>query len=159
MEMQLLTPEEKAKLEQQLKDMIDRRPVIAHAIAEAREKGDLKENADYHAARDEMAMLEFNIKRLEERLKNASVVSSDDVPEDMVFLGSTVLVKNTKTGEEETFRIVGELASAAMDVDSDIMDVTAQSPLGEALMRARVGQTVRVSVPRGELYYEIVKIL
>ena len=65
MDMQMVTPAEKAKLEEELKKMIDRRPIIARAIAEAREKGDLKENADYHAARDEYALNESRIKNME----------------------------------------------------------------------------------------------
>ncbi len=159
MEVQLLTKEEKAKLDQQLKDMIDMRPQIAARIAEAREKGDLRENADYHAAREEMSLLEARIKDLELRLRAASVVDPADIPEGMVFLGSTVEVRDVKNGQKETFHLVGEVGKGAFDADSDIMDVSARSPLGEALMRARVGQTVRVSLPRGERRYEIVKII
>jgi transcription elongation factor GreA len=156
--MQMMTKEERAELEGRIEALIKRRPVIANAIAEAREKGDLKENADYHAARDEMARNEQMIKELEGRLKSVMVVSTDDVPEDMVFLGSTVKVKNLKTGDEESFRIVGEV-KPNFDDDSDVMEVSATSPLGEALMRQRVGATVRVSAPRGELKYEILELV
>ena len=156
--MQLLTKQEKEKLDQQLKDMIAQRPKIAARIAEAREKGDLRENADYHAAREEFALLEARIRDLEERLRQASVVNPDDIPTGMVFLGSTVKVRNKKTGETELFRLVGELNGSAFDVDSDVMEVSAASPLGEALMRARTGQVVRVSVPRGEIHYEIIEV-
>lgn len=156
--MQMMTKEERAELEARIESLIKRRPVIASAIAEAREKGDLKENADYHAARDEMARNESMIKDLEARLKDVMVVSTDDVPEDMIFLGSTVKVKNLKTGDEELFRIVGEV-KPNFDDDTDIMEVSATSPLGEALMRQRVGATVRVNAPRGELKYEIVELV
>jgi transcription elongation factor GreA len=156
--MQMMTKEERAELEGRVDALVKRRPVIAAAIAEAREKGDLKENADYHAARDEMARNEQMIKELEGRLKTVMVVSTDDVPEDMVFLGSTVKVKNLKTGDEESFRIVGEV-KPNFDDDSDVMEVSATSPLGEALMRQRVGATVRVSAPRGELKYEILELV
>ena len=158
-EMQLLTQQEKAKLDAELQAMINRRPVIAQAIGEAREKGDLKENADYHAAREELSLLNARIKTLENRLRTASVINTDEVPEGMVFLGSTVKVKDIKTGETELFRIVGEVNKAAFDADSDVMEVSANSPLGEALMRTRVGQTVRVSLPRGENKYEILEVL
>src|SRR3954471_21884747 len=140
LEMQIVTQQEKAKLEQELKAMLDRRPVIANAIAEAREKGDLKENADYHAARDEYALNESHIKNLEAKLKSVMVVDTDAVPDDMVFLGSTVLLKDLNSGDEEKVRIVGEVGK--IDIDSDIMEVSARSPLGEALMRARVGEKV-----------------
>lgn len=156
--MQLLTKQEKEKLDQQLKDMIALRPQIAARIAEAREKGDLRENADYHAAREELAMLEARIRDLEERLRNASVVNPEDIPDGMVFLGSTVVVRDKKTGDTECFRLVGELNGSAFDLDSDVMEVSAASPLGEALMRAHLGQIVRVSVPRGEIHYEIIEV-
>ncbi len=158
MEMQLLTKEEKQKLEAQLKQMIDQRPFISARIAEAREKGDLKENADYHAAREELALLEARIKDMEARLRAASVVNPDDIPADMVFLGSTVTVRDQKNGDEETFRLVGELNTDAFNSDAEIMEVSAKSPLGEALMRARVGQLVRVSVPRGEIHYKVLSV-
>ncbi|MGC9260504.1 MAG: GreA/GreB family elongation factor [Phycisphaerae bacterium] len=158
MEMQLLTSKEKQKLEKQLRDMIDQRPHISARIAEAREKGDLKENADYHAAREELALLEARIKDLDARLRSASVVNPDDIPDDMVFLGSMVRVRDEKSGDEETFRLVGELNTEAFNSDSEIMEVSAKSPLGEALMRARVGQLVRVSVPRGEIHYKVLTV-
>jgi transcription elongation factor GreA len=157
METQLVTAEEKAKLAEELKKMIDRRPVISKAIAEAREKGDLKENADYHAARDEYALNESRIKNMEERLRAVTVVDTSSVPEDMVFLGSTVKLKDLSTGDVETVRIVGQVGK--MDLDSDIMEVSANSPLGEALVRARVGEKVNVNVPRGTLQYEILELL
>jgi transcription elongation factor GreA len=157
MESQLVTKEEKAKLEADLKRLIDRRPIISKAIAEAREKGDLKENADYHAARDEYALNESHIKNLEARLRAATVVDTSAVPEDMVFLGSTVKLKDLTSGDFETVRIVGEVGK--IDQDSDIMEVSARSPLGEALMRARIGETVNVNVPRGTLHYQIMEML
>lgn len=157
MESQLVTKEEKTKLQKDLQAMIDRRPVISKAIAEAREKGDLKENADYHAARDEYAFNESQIKHLEGRLKSLTVVDTSDIPEGMVFLGSTVKLKDLKTGDFETVRIVGEVGQ--VDADSDIMEVSARSPLGEALARARVGDKVNVNVPRGTLHYQIMELL
>ncbi len=158
MEIQLLTSQEKHQLQEQLKAMIAKRPQIATRIAEAREKGDLRENADYHAAREELAMLEARISDLQERLKSASVVNPDDIPADMVFLGSVVRVRDTASGEVETFQLAGEVNSGGLDQDGDILAVSAKSPLGQALMRARLGQTVRVNVPRGEIHYEILEI-
>lgn len=157
MESQIVTQEEKEKLQKDLQAMIDRRPVIANAIGEAREKGDLKENADYHAARDEYALNESRIKNMEERLRAVTVVDTSSVPEDMVFLGSVVKLKDLSTGDTETVRIVGQVGK--IDVDSDIMEVSASSPLGEALVRARVGESVNVNLPRGTLKYKIVELL
>lgn len=157
MESQLVTPEEKAKLEADLKRMLDQRPIIAKAIAEAREKGDLKENADYHAAREEYSRNEAHIKHMEARLKSLTVVDTSSVPDDMVFLGSTVKLKDLNTGDIEMVRIVGEVGK--IDPDSDVMEVSARSPLGEALVRARVGEKVNVNVPRGTLKYEILELM
>jgi transcription elongation factor GreA len=157
MESQLVTQEEKAKLQKDLQAMIDRRPVIANAIGEAREKGDLKENADYHAARDEYAFNESQIKNMEERLRAVTVVDSSSVPEDMVFLGSTVKLKDLTSGDFEMVRIVGQVGK--IDMDSDVMEVSASSPLGEALMRARIGESVNVNLPKGTLKYKIVEML
>ena len=157
MESQMVTKEEKEKLEADLKAMIDKRPVISLAIAEAREKGDLKENADYHAARNEYALNESHIKHLTERLKALMVVDTSAVPDDMVFLGSTVKLKDLNTGDMELVRIVGEVGK--IDADSDVMEVSARSPLGEALMRTRVGQKVSVNVARGTLKYEVIELM
>ena len=155
MDMQIVTAAEKAKLDEELKGLVNRRPVISKAIAEAREKGDLKENADYHAARDEYALNESRIKNLEERLRNVTVVNSDSVPEDMVFLGSVVKVKDLDSGDEETFRIVGTVGN----MDGDITEVSAKSPLGEALVRARIGDKVTVNLAKATLRYEIMELL
>ena len=155
MDMQIVTAAEKARLDADLKALVDRRPVISKAIAEAREKGDLKENADYHAARDEYALNESRIKNLEERLRGITVVNSDSVPEDMVFLGSVVKVKDLDTGDEETFRIVGTVGR----MDGEITEVSAKSPLGEALVRSRIGDKVTVNLPKVTLQYEILELL
>ena len=159
MEMNLVTKEEKVKIDQQMKEMIERRPEIAKRIAEAREKGDLKENADYHAARDELAMLEFHIKTMQERLANTTVIDASEIPEDMVFLGSTVKLRDIDSGDFEVIRLVGELGKASFNVDTDVLEVSAKSPLGEALMRTRVGSVVKVRAPRGELNYEVIELL
>ena len=155
MDMQIVTAAEKARLDEELKSLINRRPVIAKAIAEAREKGDLKENADYHAARDEYALNESRIKNLEERLRSVTVVNTDSIPEDMVFLGSLVRVKDLDTGDEETFRIVGTVGK----MDGDITEVSAKSPLGEALVRSRIGDKVTVNLAKVTLQYEIMELL
>jgi transcription elongation factor GreA len=157
MESQMVTKEEKEKLEANLKALIDKRPVISKAIAEAREKGDLKENADYHAARDEYSLNESHIRHLEAQLKSVMVVDTSAVPDDMVFLGSTVKLKDLNTGDEEVVRIVGEVGK--LDLDAEFMEVSARSPLGEALMRTRVGQKVSVNVARGTLKYEVIELL
>ncbi len=154
--MDVLTPDDKQRLEQRLQDLLHKRPEIVKRIEEARALGDLKENAEYHAAREDQGMNEAEIKRLEDRLANSSVIDADSVPEGMVFLGATVKLKDLKYGDEELFKLVGESGGAA---GPDTTEVTASSPMGEALMRARVGEVIRVDAPRGEMRFEVLEIV
>ena len=154
--MEFITAEEKEKLTQRLKDLIARRPEISARIAEARADGDLKENADYHAARDEQGMNEAEIRRLEERLATVSVAADDEIPEDMVFLGAIVKLRDLDDDDEDLYKLVGE---ASGSFDADEIEVTASSPMGEALMKSRVGETVKVDLPRGTKRFEILEIL
>lgn len=153
--MDFITPDEKAQLQAKLKDLHEKRPQITQRIAEARELGDLKENAEYHAAREDQGMNEADIRRIEERLVNAKVVEEGDIPADMVFVGATVKLRD-EDGDEDVFRLVGEASGADL---GDVVEVTATSPMGEALMKARVGETIRVDAPRGTLRFEVIEIL
>ncbi len=153
--MDFITADEKAQIEAKLQLLREKRPLITQRIAEARALGDLKENAEYHASREDQGMNEANIRRYEERLANAKVVTEGDVPSDMVFVGATVKLRD-EDGDEDLFRLVGE----ASDSDSgDVVEVTVTSPMGEALMKARVGEMIRVDAPRGTLRFEIVEIV
>ncbi len=154
--MEFLTADEKSGLEQKLESLIAKRPEIVTRIAEARALGDLKENADYHAAREDQGLNEADIRDLERRLADAQVVDTDKMPEGMVFVGATVRMKDLKYGDEDTYRLVGESTGGA---GGEIIEVTATSPMGEAMMKARVGETIKVSAPRGEMRFEIIEIL
>jgi len=153
--MEFLTAAEKSQLETRLEGLKAKRPEISNRIAEARALGDLKENADYHAAREEQGMNEAEIRRLEERLSQARVVEQGAAPSDIVFVGATVRLKEVGDDEEELFRLVGEPTGVA---GGEIIEVTAGSPMGEALMKARVGETVRVDTPRGVKRFEVLGI-
>ena len=154
--MEIISQADKEKLERQLADCIQFRPVIAQRIAEARAQGDLKENADYHAAREDQAMNEAKIRELEAKLARVQVAGEVEVPTDMVFLGATVRVRDVASGREEVFRLVGQMGD---DTDDDVLEVTVTSPMGTALMRARLNETVRVELPRGEKRFLIVAIM
>ncbi|MFM1830910.1 MAG: Transcription elongation factor GreA [Planctomycetota bacterium] len=154
--MEIISQADKERLEQQLAECIQFRPVIAQRIAEARAQGDLKENADYHAAREDQAMNEAKIRELEAKLARVQVAGEVEVPTDMVFLGATVRVRDVANGREELFRLVGQMGE---DTDDDVLEVTVTSPMGTALMRARVNETVRVELPRGERRFLIVAIM
>jgi len=154
--MEFITSEERQQLEAKLDDLKAKRPVLSTRIAEARALGDLKENADYHAAREDQGLNEAEIRRLEERLRTAQVADNSGVPSDMVFLGATVKLKDTQTGKSDLYKLVGE---ASGKFDSDEIEVTVSSPMGEALLKARVGDVVKVDLPRGTKRFEIVQIL
>lgn len=154
--MDVITADEKAKLKARLDELIANRSVITQRIADARALGDLKENAEYHAAREQQGLEEAEIRRLEERIAKAQVVDDSRTADGVAFIGSTVRVREVGDDEVETYRLVGE--SSGSD-DPDIIEVTASSPMGEALMKARVGETVRVNAPRGVKRFEIVEIL
>jgi len=158
--MEFITAEERRQLETKLEECRAKRSSITHRIAEARALGDLKENAEYHAAREEQGLNEAEIRRLEERLKSAKVVDDAAIPEDMVFLGATVkLVEVDEEGDEvdeDLYKLVGESSGS---FDMDVIEVTTNSPMGEALMKARVGETVRVELPRGTKRFKIAEIV
>jgi transcription elongation factor GreA len=156
--MELVTQAEKEQLQARLAQLVGNRSAISLRIAEARALGDLKENGDYHAAREQQGMEEAEIRRLEQRLSNLSVIDEkmSRAVEGVVFLGSTVKLRELGSGDEDLYKLVGE---ASGTVPADYVEVTATSPMGEALMKSRVGQVVRVNAPRGVKQFEIVEIM
>lgn len=153
--MEFITADERKKLEQRLEDLKNKRPVLSKRIAEARALGDLKENADYHAARDDQGLNEAEIRRLEERLRTVSVADEGATPSDIVFLGSIVKLKDQANGSEDLYKLVGESSGR---FDTDEIEVTISSPMGEALLKARVGDVVKVDLPRGTKRFEVLEI-
>ncbi len=155
--MELVTREEKAALEKRLAELIANRSVISNRIAEARALGDLKENAEYHAAREEQGMQEAEIERLTKRLANVSIIDeAAHKGTGVVFLGATVKMREDGSDEEELFRLVGE---ASAEMPGDYVEVTVNSPMGEALLKARVGETISVRGPRGVKKFEVLEIV
>ncbi len=154
--MDFITPAEREQIQSRLRELVERRPIVAQRIADARALGDLKENGDYHAAREEQAIDESEIRRIEHRLSLVKVIEEGSAPSDVVFLGATVRLRDTDTGDEDTYRLVGESTGNLL---ADWVEVTVTSPMGEALMKARVGEVVRVDAPRGVKRFEVVAIL
>lgn len=156
--MDVITPEERDSIKKRYDALVANRSVITDRIAEARALGDLKENAEYHAARELQGMEEAEIKRIEERLASAQVIDETNQAEGVVFIGTTVklLEEDEDEDEFELYRLVGE---ASGNVDNDIVEVTATSPMGESLMKARVGETIRVNAPRGVKRFKVVEIV
>jgi transcription elongation factor GreA len=154
--MEMITKPEKEQIEVRLSALKANRPVLSQRIAEARALGDLKENGDYHAAREQQGMEEAEIRRLEERLSRVTLIDENAPKSDVVFLGSTVKLRDMDSGDEDLFRLVGEASGGP---PADYVEVTSTSPMGEALMKARVGETIRVNAPRGVKRFEVVEIL
>lgn len=127
------------------------RPRIVQAIAEARAHGDLKENAEYHAAREQQSFTEGRIMEIEGKLGNAQVIDVTTIPRTgKVIFGTTVDLVNLETDEKVTYRIVGEDEA---DVKGNMISVT--SPIARALVGKEEGETVIVRAPGGEIEYEI----
>ena len=154
--MDYLTSEEKSRLEQELREAMRRRREITERLAHARELGDLSENAEYHAAREDQGLNEARIRQMEQQLAMAVVTDSETMPEGIVFVGMTVRLRDVESGAEELYRLVGK---ASGRYDMEYLEVTPQSPMGMALMKARVGEVVRVDLRRGERRLEIMEIV
>jgi transcription elongation factor GreA len=146
-----ITKEGLVKLKKELKELIEeKRPTVAKRIKEAREMGDISENAEYDAARQEQSFIEGRISELEEVIKNSKVVEENG-DKGVVHVGAKVTVHIE--GDEETFHIVG-----AQEADPTENKISHESPLGASLMGKKVGEAIDVEVPIGNLTYKIVKI-
>ena len=141
------------KLKKDLAEAIAQRPVISAAIAEAREKGDLSENAEYESAREAQGLLELKISNLQNTIANAKVIDSSQLSADKVQMLTTVKVKNLSAGAEMTFTIVGQ-----NEADFSKGRLAATTPIARALMGHSKGETVEARVPSGVLKFKILDI-
>lgn len=155
--MQIVSAEEKAQLEKRREELYAYKVEVQERIRRAASLGDLSENAEYHFAKEENRIVERQIAELEAKLRNVSVVTTDNLPEDVVFLGHTVRLLDLSDESELLVRLVGEVGGTAHD--GEVTPVSASSPMGEALLKARVGETVRVKAPRGTLEFKILEIV
>ncbi len=153
--MQMMSQQEKAALEKKREEMYVAKIDVQDRIRKAAALGDLSENAEYHFAKEENRSLERELAELEAKLRNVAVVATDNVPENVVFLGHTVKLLDLYDDSELTVRLVGE----AMASTDEIMNVSINSPMGESLMKARVGDTVKVKAPRGTNDFKILEIV
>jgi len=150
----ILTYEGLKKLEDELEDLkVNRRKEVADKIKEAREQGDLSENAEYDAAKDEQREIEARIEELEKILKNAEVVVEEDVDVDVINIGCKVKVLDMEYDEELELRIVGSTEASSLQ-----NKISNESPLGKALLRHKVGDLVEVEAPVGAVQYKILEI-
>ncbi len=150
----LLTDKGLKKLEDELQELrVVKRKEVAQKIKEAREQGDLSENAEYDAAKDEQKDIEARIEELESILKNVEVVYTDEVDNEKVNVGCVVTVKEVPNGNVQIFKLVGS-------TEADILNnkISNESPVGAALMGAKAGEVVTVEAPNGSFQFEILEI-
>lgn len=151
----LLTLEGLKALEQELEYLsVAKRQEIAEKLQEARAQGDLSENAEYDAAKDEQRDIEARIEEIKNILKNAEVVEENEFDKNSINFGSTVKVLDIELNEEHTFKIVGS-------TEADILNgkISNESPLGLALLKKKKGNTVKVEAPNGTFSFKIVDII
>ena len=126
---------------------------VAKRIAAARDLGDLSENAEYHAAREDQGMLQARVDALKEQLAHAFIVEQSSLPKDTVVFGARVRLENLDSGGTEVYVLVGP-----GDEDYENNKILTTSPRGQALLGKKVGEKVEIKVPRGTLKYQIVEI-
>ncbi len=131
----------------------EKMPEVTKRIAEARAEGDLKENAEYHGARESQGMLQAKINLLKDKLSRSEIVDMSKLPKDEVVFGCTVIVKDLDFGDTEEFTLVG---AGEEDFDEGKINVT--SPLAQGLIGKKVGEKAEVEVPAGVNKFEILKI-
>ena len=149
-----MTADGYARLEEELRHLkAVERPAAIRAIADAREHGDISENAEYHAARDRQSFLEGRLAELEDKISRAEVIDVSKLSGRQVKFGATVTLVDEDTDEKSAYQIVGEDES---DIKTRRLSIT--SPLARALIGKQVGETIEVSTPGGSKSYEIVKV-
>ena len=149
-----MTGEGLTRLETELKHLkAVERPSIIRAIAEARDHGDLSENAEYHAARERQSFIEGRIGELEDKISRAEVIDVSKLSGKVIKFGAKVTLADEDTDEESTYQIVG---AEEADIDQGRLSVT--SPLARALIGKQTGDSVEVTTPRGSKAYEITKV-
>ena len=150
----ILTREGLQKIEDELQELkVVRRKDVAEKLKEARAQGDLSENAEYDAAKDEQRDIEARIEELEQILKNAEVVDAEEVGGDKISIGSKVTILDVEEKEKLEYKIVG-----SSEADSLHGKISNESPVGKALIGATVGTTVKVETQMGVLKYKVVSI-
>ena len=150
----ILTPEGFKKLQQEIDYLRgEKRREVAERIRVAREFGDIAENAEYDDAKNEQMLLEHRIATLEERLRDARVISKKDIAKDVVSIGSKVKLRDVAAKETIEYHIVG-----SAEANPSEQKLSNESPVGRAIIGKKKGETVEVTTPRGSLKYKILEI-
>ena len=142
------------KLKEEINQLITvERKKISQQIAEARDKGDLSENAEYDAAKDAQGMLEMKISNLQEILRNAKIIDESKLDTSKILILSTVEMKNLSTGAKITYSLVPE-----NEANLKLGKISINSPIAKGLLGKKIGEKVEIQVPAGTLKFEIIKI-
>ncbi len=150
----LLTREGLEKIKEEYETAVSvTRAEVAERIKEARSFGDLSENAEYDAAKEEQAELEERINKLESMIRNAKVIDEEDLEKDVVNVGNTVTLKENGVEEVVIYKIVG-----STEADPFKGMISNESAVGKALIGAKIGETVEVEVPDGKIYYDVLQV-
>ena len=150
----ILTYEGLRNLETELQDLkVVKRKEVSQKIKEAREQGDLSENAEYDAAKDEQRDIEARIEEIEKILKNAEVVVEDEVDLDKISIGCQVKIYDCEFDEELNYKIVGSTEASSLKGK-----ISNESPVGKALIGAKVGDTIEVETQAGTMKYKVLEI-
>ena len=148
-----LTRDGEKKLHEELKHLKEvRRPQVIKAIAEARRKGDLTENSEYDAAKEEQHKLESRIHQLEVMVRNVFIIDDKKIPSDRAYIGARVDLEDVETGEELFYILVNEF-----EADFSENKISTVSPIGKSLLGKKVGETVTIKIPKGILNYKVKK--
>lgn len=148
-----LTRQGYEKLRDELGRLKERRGQLAVEIGEAREKGDLKENAEYHAAKEEQAKVQHRMNELEQKLRTAQIIDEKNVQAGEIRIGATAHLKNAKTGEAVVYTLVD-----AAEADFSKGWISVQSPVAQALLGHKEGETVTVRLASGPIQYEVARV-
>ena len=149
-----LTKEGEKKLQEELKNLKLERPKITKAIAEAREHGDLKENAEYHAAREQQGLVEAKIKDIEFKLGNSEIIDNKSTDKkNQIIFGCTVEVLNINDNSKIKCEIVGD-----EEADLTKNKISFNSPIGQGLINKKVGDEITITIPKGELNLKVIDI-
>jgi transcription elongation factor GreA len=142
------------KLQEELRELkTSERPIVRDSLARAREFGDLSENAEYAAAKERLMFLEQRINRLEETLSRASLLENEDIPDDKVYIGATVQLRDLIKKAELTYTLV-----SPEEADFEEGKISTTSPIGRGLLGKAEGEEAEIDVPAGTLNYKILKI-
>jgi len=153
-DIEYLTKDGLQKLKEELHDCkYKKRPIVSQKVGTAREHGDLKENAEYHAAREELSMLETKIHILQDRISRARIIDEKEIPDDKVYLLTTVILKDLDFDEMLEYQLV-----SPSEADALKNKISTTSPIGKALLGKSRGEKVNIEVPAGTIHYEVLDI-